>query len=584
MKKNILRTPENLSWLAIFIGVSICVHAGVRREVENAYVQKYENKAIFLKIPIRAKQQIVHVRRSGPELDRRAGGPLLFFKVGDQVRITDVDFRGDSVRFKIAAFDVRREGEIIFQFPQPLREAFAQQNSFDLALRASLTEGLSYSDLDLAKEEFIETEFGQFLRQLVRSSNTSTDFVSKTLASKMPEYQLLKEEVSVASSRLQKAEQTLGAETKARRQAESELNRLRQELERRRTELSQVQAQGQNASEEITKLRRETGQLRETGQDYENQINQLVKNLNLRESSTDSLGKQVQALNDSINSLRRERTASEKKLEDAKQRLSDLEKSNQKVSQDLKKTEREKQSLLEDVRSLTSNRKGLESRFLELRREKKSMETSVQMSNSLHLEKRLERRESGTFQLADLYLLSKKIGTLEIQQPEYSGQVYPVSFYADSPDTIKFTDEEREFYELLGEPLKIGTEWESSSSLMKVLLMDSEPVQSVSPRETVQWSWLFQGELTQAEQVSMSVYLVDPDGKKIPLGTQDFTLEAGQTMDRLRQAISPVSLAAGAVMGVVIFGFVFGFGRRSRSSAKTIRQGSLENVVIHKKL
>ena len=155
---------------------------------------------------------------------------------------------------------MQREGEIIFQFPQPLREAFAQQNSFDLALGASLTEGLSYSDLDLAKEEFIEAEFGLFLREIVRSSNTSTDFVSKTLSSKMPEYQLLKEEVSLAGSRLQKVEQTLGAETKARRQAESELNRLRQELERRSTELSQVQAQGQNASEEITRLQREINQ------------------------------------------------------------------------------------------------------------------------------------------------------------------------------------------------------------------------------------------------------------------------------------------------------------------------------------
>ena len=270
--KNILRTPENLSWLAIFIVASLYVHGDVRREVENSYVQKYENKAIFLKIPIRTKQQIVHVRRSGPELDRRTGGPLLFFKVGDQVRITEVDFRRNSVRFEIAAFDVQREGEIIFQFPQPLTEDFAQQNSFDLALGASLTEGLSYSDLDLAKEEFIEAEFGLFLRELVRSSNTSTDFVSKTLSSKMPEYQLLKEEVSVAGSRLQKAEQTLGAETKARRQAESESNRIRQELERRSTELSQVQAQGQNASEEITRLQREINQLNEIGQDYENQM------------------------------------------------------------------------------------------------------------------------------------------------------------------------------------------------------------------------------------------------------------------------------------------------------------------------
>ncbi|MFQ5930100.1 MAG: hypothetical protein ACE5MK_10390, partial [Acidobacteriota bacterium] len=150
---------RKLQLLALFLSLGLWLNAGVRREVEDWYVQKYENKAMFLKVPIRGEQQMVYVRNTGPVLDRRTGGLSLLFKVGDQVRITKVDFKGGSIRFKIASVDLRRESEIIFEFPQQLREGFPQRASFDAALEATLTEGLSYTDIDSAKEKFIKTEF-----------------------------------------------------------------------------------------------------------------------------------------------------------------------------------------------------------------------------------------------------------------------------------------------------------------------------------------------------------------------------------------------------------------------------------------
>jgi len=80
---------RGLKLFVIFFSMSLWLNAGVRREIENRYVQNYENKALFLKIPIRGRRQIVHVSDTRPTLDPGSAASPLLFKVGDQVRITD---------------------------------------------------------------------------------------------------------------------------------------------------------------------------------------------------------------------------------------------------------------------------------------------------------------------------------------------------------------------------------------------------------------------------------------------------------------------------------------------------------------
>ncbi|MDA2926519.1 hypothetical protein MYX78_04685 [Acidobacteria bacterium AH-259-G07] len=578
------RAYGKLQLLGLFLSLGLWLNAGVRREVKDWYVQKYENKAMFLKVPIRGEQQMVYVRNTGPVLDRRTGNLSLLFKVGDQVRITKVDFKGGSVRFQIASVDLRRESEIIFQFPQQLREGFPQRASFDAALEATLTEGLSYTDIDSAKEKFIKTEFEQLVQHLARSSNTSIDFVFRTLAEKMPDYRLLKDEANEAKSGLQKVEQALREEMKTREQVQAQLGRLKRDLNRAETGLAGLRAERDELSEEVKSLRQQIDQLRSSSGDYEHQIKNLVENLNLKEASTESLGKQVQVLNNSINSLRQDRINFSRKLDDANKQLEDLKKRNEKLSEDLKQTQGEKERLWEDFRTLTSNRKGLEAGYIETKREKEALENTALLSSSLRLERKLEKREQGAFQMAFLYLLTKRVGTFEIEVPEYPGKTYRVRFFVDSPDTVKFSAEERKLYEVLGEKFKIETTWQSSSDNLKMVLLNTEAIQDVGSRESVEWLWLFQGEISQPERVSLIAYLVNSDRRKIFLGSQDFTLKPGELLVRLRHSISPVSLLAGAVLAIAVFGLVFGFGRRSHSSTQKAPRETPRDVVLQKKL
>ncbi|MFQ5929513.1 MAG: hypothetical protein ACE5MK_07430, partial [Acidobacteriota bacterium] len=232
----------------------------------------------------------------------------------------------------------------------------------------------------------------------------------------------------------------------------------------------------------------------------------------------------------------------------------------------------------------TSNRKGLEAHYIETKREKEALENTALLSSSLRLEEKLEKREQGTFQMATLYLLTKKVGTFEIQVPEYAGKTYRVRFFVDSPETVKFSAEERKLYAVLGEKFKIETTWQSSSDNLKMVLLNTEAIQDVGPRESVEWLWLFQGEISQPERASLIAYLVHSDGRKIFLASQDFTLKSGELLVRLRHSISPVSLLAGAVLAIAVFGLVFGFGGRSHSSTKKGSRETPRDVVVQKKL
>ena len=567
------RSQRGFKLFVIFFSMSLWLNAGVRREIENWYVHNYENKALFLKIPIRGRRQIVHVSETRPTLDPGSAASPLLFKVGDQVRITDVNFRNDSVRFKIASLETNGQGEIAFQFPRQLEQDFPQRGNFDVALEATLTEGLSYTDIDSAKEEFITSQFDQFVQQLARSNNTSDDFVMKTLGEKIPAYRL-------ATSKLEEVEQELLEETEALQQIQSDLAPLKAELDQTRIQLSTLRAERDGFETKVKSAERQTDEFRKSTREYEQQVESLVKNLNLKTSSATSLSARVKILNESITTFQQERIRRARELQDATTQLTEHQEKSQTLSKELQKTQKDRDKVWQDLRLLTSNRKSLEARYLAIQRENEKFQDASLLANSLYLKRRVEPREEGLFQLADLYLLSQPIATLEIQIPPYAGTVHPVRFEVKSPEIVKFTEEERKIYEVLGETLKIQTSWQTRSDNLKIVLLDKEPLQTVGPREKIEWQWMFQGDISQPEQVSLVTHLISPDGTEIFLGSQDFTVSPGQMFARLRHSFSLISLLAGVVLALAALGLVFTFRKKS----KPPESGDTPDPVVQKRL
>ena len=556
----------------MFLTMSLWLHAGVRRDIQDSYIQGYENKAMFLKVPIRGTRQMIHVRVNGSRLDPASVVDPLRFKVGDQVRITDVNFRGDAVRFKISSLDLTQESELEFRFRQDLQDHFPQRGAFDVTLRATLTEGLSYTDIDSARQEFIEGEFDQWVQQLARSNNTSSDFVLTVLKDKIPDYQTLRLEADNMKSRLEKAEEDLLQQARGQSQMESEVARLEGQLDQIRSEMDQLE-------NERNTLMAQTDQL---SGDYESQIKRLIETLNVKTSSASSLGAQVDVLNESIGTLRNERLTRGRQVQDLTEQLHGLEEINLALSDDLERTQQEKDKLWDDFSVLTSNRQGLEGRYAQVIQENEQLQNATLLHNSFNLKRRIERREEKEFHVADLHLLTQHIGTLEVQIPPVAGTVHTVRFTATSPETVKFSSDERKILGILGETFQVETTWETSSSNLNIVLLDKEPLQSVGPRETIEWPWMFQGEVTQPESTSLTVHLIASDGSRIFLGSQDLAVNPTQMMARLRYSISPMSLLAGGLAGLVVFGILFLFrGRSQPPSRSPPAQGPL---VVHKKL
>lgn len=554
-----------LSFLAIFLTCNLAVSAGVRREIEAAYVQKYENKAIFLRIPVRGLQQVVFVAAAGPSLNRSNVTDSLMFRVGDQVRITDVKFSGDEVRFKIASIDLRRASEVVFRFPSRLQEAFIQKESLDRALEYSFTEGLHYAELDSAKEQFILDEFEKLLKAFAKASGSSTDFVKKTISEKNPDYLAVKKEAAGLRQKLANVERELQRQGKAQAESESQLSRLRKALAGSDSRLDSAKMDSRRLSEQNDSLNRQLRQIQEKTRDYERRVNELIRTLDVKTTSSADLGKRVEALSTTIQSLQEERVSLSQKLDEVGEELEKFRKTNKQLEAKLKRERQNNTRLSKDLRALTSNRESLEARYLDTKKRKEVLENADLLAGAMRLDQSIDERAEGTYQVANLYLLSQRVGTFEVRVPKHPGDACPVQFSAESPDTVQFTEEERTLYERLGEKLQIETEWSSTSDRLQAVLVEKEALQSVALPEKVQWPWRLEGELAQPERVSLHVRLINADGEKISLPTQEFLVGPGGIVGKLSQYLSLPSLLAGSILGVFLFGLLFGFRRGSRS-------------------
>lgn len=566
-----MKCYKTVGLLTVSLAMNVWLHAGVRGDIQDLYIQNYENKAMFLKVPIRGTRQIIHVRVSQSRLDSASITNPLHFKVGDQVRITEVNFRGDSVRFKISSLDLTQESELEFRFRQDLQDHFPQRGAFDITLRGTLTEGLSYTDIESARQEFIDIEFQQFVQQLSLSSNIPPESVATVLRDKITDYQALKLETEKTQKTLQKTEDHLQQEIRTRLQVEAEVSRLE-------TSLNQVQSDLAQLENEREILVAETERLNE---DYENKIKGLIETLDINTSSSASMEAQVDTLSESIGVLQTERLTRTREIQDLKEQLSELKETTRVLSEDLGQAQTEKEKLRDNFSILTSDRRSLEGRYASLVQENEQFQNAALLDNAFSLEWKIQHREEKELRVADLYLLTQQIGTMEMALMPIEGVVHPVRFTAASPNTVKFSLNERRILELLGEPFKIETTWETRSDNLQIVLLDKNSIQSVSPRETIEWPWMFQGKVTQPEPASLSIHLISSNGTKIFLDSQDTTVSSAQMITRLRYSMSPMSLLIGTIVGILVCGIVLRFRKHSKIPPQTSGQAPL---VIHKKL
>ena len=530
----------------------------VGREIRDEYVQRFENKAVFLKIPVRGLQQVVHVLDSGAKLDRGNLNQPVSFKVGDQVRIIDVNFRDDRVRFRFSSVDTTREGSLEFRFPAPTQQAFPQRENFEKSLASSLTEGLSYKELESAKGEFIRGQVKTLVREFAATTNTPDDVVLRTIVEDSPQYQALERESSQIQQKNQVLDRDVSRLGRASREQRARIADMTVELDRLRTQVRELERDENLAARTRQSLE---GQLK----DAQVKMNELLGSLNLKAASNSELDNRMQSLSAGIESARREREKLSEELAQARADLNEREQANSKLTGDLMKVRDRNQRLSSELRSLTSNKDSIQSQFLQAKRQSDALEMASRLSAGLRLERSFQEREGRPLEIADLYLLSKRIGRLEIETPEHPGQICRIKFLMESPDRVEFQEEERVLFDSLGETFKIEPSWSFTGDRLRAVLMEGEPAREAKPREAVEWTWILEGEISEPERAQLRVLFVNSDDQKISLDPHEFYLTPPGLMFYLIRSFSPVSLGAGVFLGLIFAGVAGLFRRRSPS-------------------
>jgi predicted nucleic acid-binding Zn-ribbon protein len=532
----------------------------VGREIRDEYVQRFENKAVFLKVPVRGLQQVVHVLDSGAKLDRGNLNQPVSFKVGDQVRIIDVNFRDKMVRFRFSSVDTTREGSLEFRFPTATQQTFRQRENFERSLASSLTEGLSYKELESAKGEFIRGQVKTLVREFAATTNTPDDVVLRTIVEDSPQYQELEREFSQTRQKNQTLDRDVSRLGRASREQRARIADMTVELDRLRTQVRELERDENLAARTRQSLE---GQLK----DAQVKMSELLGSLNLKAASNTELDNRMQSLSAGIESARREREKLSEELAQARADLNQREQANSKLTADLKKVRDRNRRLSSELRSLTSNKDSIQSQFLQAKRQSDALEMASRLSAGLRLERSFQELEGRPLEIADLYLLSKRVGRLEIEAPDHPGQICRMKFLMESPDRVEFQEEERVLFDSLGETFKIEPSWSFTDDRLRAVLMEGEPAREAKPREAVEWTWILEGEISEPEQAQLRVLFVNSDDQKISLDPHEFYLTPPGLMSYLIRSFSPVSLGSGIFLGLVFAGVAGLFRRRSSSKS-----------------
>ncbi len=524
-----MKHPSILHSLLFLLLAAAGLQAGISREMQNYYLRQYENRALYLKIPVHGFRQTVQVEPR-PELDGSTLGLPVAFKVGEQVRITDLNFKDEFIRFKIAAVDFSREAEIVFQFSSRLTNDFPQGGQFDRALEFTFTAGVDYKEIDAAKETFIADQFDRLIEQFATTTGTSREYVIQTISEKNPDFERNKRLLAQRDREMAGLRQQLAEAERAKNEAESGSGRLVQRVREAEAEADSLKIERNELLDERDSLRERLEET-ESGsrnwqrqkQEYESRIAGLLGSLDAETGSRNELSSQVAALDTAIQGAKAERAALAGELEEARRQTAQLQEENRQKSAEVQTLEADRKKLSDDLRSLTSDRKGLNSRYLETRRKGEALEAALQLASAITLRRQPEGAEGAA--LVEVGLLDRKLATLRVEDP--AAEPFRVRFEMVSPDTVEFSEEERRLWGALAEGTSVRAVWSGASPGVQPALVEGEAQQLLAPREAAEWTFRLPSAPASSEPLRLEIALVDPDGREVPLGGLDFQARPG---------------------------------------------------------
>ena len=563
--RNVLLATCLLAW-----GGSSYPFAGVSRVIQERYRASYENKALFLKVPVFAEKQYVYISGQSFRHDLTlAGTPR--YKVGDQLRVLGLDFGGDEIKFKLGAITGAGMVELIFKFDTPLQENFPNSGVFDKALGATFTEGLKYTDLDEAKRVYVEQEFDRAARDIATTSGTNRDTVLKYVAPLLPAYQDATREIETLQNRNQELSKQIEKSQAENRKLESDSRNQQGEITRLRGQAASLQEKIDNSTSQLLKLGDDLRSAKGVSQSYQRELTNLQRSLKIKTDPGRDLATQIAELGQAMQKTQKEnddlqgengslRTSLEKEQADNARLVGE--------NQDLKNSGRQKD---DTIKTLTSNENSLAHQYFLLKQTKDNLE-NVALSIANLSSRVVEEKTEGGIQSSKInaYLGNILLGSFEWRVPERLNandeKGVEAYFATESIDNVRLTSAERHILQSLGERLKLRVNLISRSDSLEVKPEKEGPLQEIGERDRAVWRWRITNRGARDGRLLLAAQLVNNNGDEIPLIQQEQVVSSSNLVRQVRNYLQPISLALGAVVGVLL-ACITGLFRR-------VRQGS----------
>ncbi len=541
--------------------------AGVSRAIQEKYKRDFENKALFLKIPIYSERQLIYISESGTRVDQGSGSPR--YKVGDQLRVVLVDFAGDEVKFKMSGIASAGFVEIVFKFDSNLQESFPNRDAFDRALQSTFTEGLKYTEIEDAKRSFVEDQFERSVQEIASSASISKDSVLKSIAPQLPAYRDAQRDIEALKDKVQDVSAQLSQSQSDNRKLESESKALQAELARLKKTNAALQEKIDNSTAQMSKLGDELRDAKGTAQGYQKELANIQRSLNIKVDASRDLSMQISDLGQALRKLQRDNEIQTQQISSLRTSLDAQQAANTRLVRDNEELKAGNRKMTDTIETLTSSKDSLGRQYLNLQNEKEKLDDFSKSVGSLHTSIAEERTESGIYSgRANVYLRKVLVGSLDWSIPinlnRGQSKGAEATFSAESIDYVRMTPEERHILRSLGERLKVRLDLASASDTMRVTPGKGKSLREVGERDHSTWQWSISNQGSQDSRLLLTARLINKNSDEIPLLQKEHSIVASNAVRQVRSYLQPVPLAAGIVLGFLLFGIV-GIFRRPKS-------------------
>lgn len=567
-------TRARTKWWGAFL-VLLVAHqsfAGVSRPIQDKYRRAYENKALFLKIPVFSEKQYVQLRGGSISPDQGPDSGSARFKVGDQVRVLGLDFGGDEIRFKLGAISGAGLAEIIFRFDSPLQETFPNSDVFESAVRATFTEGLKYSDLEDAKRGYVEDQFERVVREIAATSGASRETVLKNMAPHLPAYQDAMRDIENLRNRTQDLNEQISQLRSENRKLDADLKSQQSDAARLRSANQGLQEKIDSSTQQLSRLGEDLRSARGVTQGYQKELASLQRSLNIKVDTNRELGSQISELGQAMRKLQKDNEGLLGQNSSLRTNLEKLQSQMAGLKGDLEDARNTNRQMKDTIATLTSKEDSLARQYLDLKRNKENLDTVI-LSIDNFATRTVEDRTTDGFHIgkAQVYLKDVLIGSLEWRLPERldhtEQQQGEVSFSSESIDYVKVAPEERVLLRSLGDRLKLQVKLVPVTSTIEVKPENDAEVQEIGERERAAWRWQIYNNGTQDSRLVLGVRFINKNADSIPVFLREQAVTSSSIVRQVRNYLQPIPIGIGTLCGFLLFGIV-GIFRRAAHHEK----------------